>query len=30
VLDLAGEDLIDAVVAGRIPAKETENTPRAS
>jgi uncharacterized protein (DUF433 family) len=30
VLDLAGEDLIDAVVAGRILAKETENPPGAS
>ena len=30
VLDLAGEHLIDAVVAGRIVAKQTEKTPSAS
>jgi uncharacterized protein (DUF433 family) len=30
VLELAGEDLIDAVVAGRIAAKEIETPPRAS
>jgi len=29
-LELAREDLIDAAVAGRVAAKEAQNTPRAS
>ncbi len=29
-LELAGEDLIDAAVAGRVAAKEAQGTPRAS
>jgi uncharacterized protein (DUF433 family) len=30
VLELAGEDLIDAAVAGRVAAKEAQTSPRAS
>ncbi len=30
VLELAGEDLIDAVAGGRVPAKEAQSSPRVS